>query len=121
MLDNCRNILLVLINHYLVSNYFDKNILLDISLEGKNRNNQLYTTIMEIERLMSRICFEKHYIVDKDSILEIINSSKEVLFNNLAQELNNNDEKDYSKDYRAYREIDNFAENYIAVSLYKEK
>lgn len=121
VLDNCRNILLILINHYLVSNYFDKNILLDISLEGKNHNNQLYTTIMEIERLMSRICFEKHYIADKDSILEIINSSKEVLFNNLTQELNNDDEKDYSKNYRAYREIDNFAENYIAVSLYKEK
>ena len=58
ILDNCRNVLLVLINHYLVSNYFDKNILLDISLDGENRNNKLYTTIIEIERLMSKICFE---------------------------------------------------------------
>lgn len=121
VLDNCRNILLILINHYLVSNYYDKNILLDISLDGNNINKKLYATTMEIERLMSRICFEKQYIVDKDNIIEIINNSKEVLFNNLSQELNRNDEKDYSKNYRAYREIDNFGENYIAVSLFKEK
>ncbi len=120
ILDNCRNILLVLINHYLVSSYFDKNILLDIFLNSEN-NNKLYTIIMEIERLMSRICFENQYIVDKESILTIIGSSKEVLLNNLTQELNKNNENDYSKNYRAYREIDNFAENYIAVSLYKEK
>lgn len=121
ILDNCRNVLLVLINHYLVSNYFDKNILLDISLEGENTNNILYATIMEIEKLMGKICFENQYIVDKENIIEIINSTKEVLLNNMTQELNNDDAKDYSKNYRAYREIDNFAENYIAVSLYKEK
>ena len=121
VLDNCRNILLVLINHYLVSNYFDKNILFDISLEGENRNNKLYNTIMEIERLMSGICFGSQYIVDKEKTIEIINNTRKVLLNNMTQELEKNDEKDYSKNYRAYREIDNFAENYIAVSLYKEK
>lgn len=121
VLDNCRNILLVLINHYLVSNYFDKNILFDISLEGENRNNKLYNTIMEIERLMSGICFESQYIVDKEKTIEIINNTRKVLLNNMTQELEKADEKDYSKNYRAYREIDNFAENYIAVSLYKEK
>lgn len=28
---------------------------------------------------------------------------------------------DYSKEYRTYREIDNFAENYVGVSLYNKK
>lgn len=121
ILDNCRNILLILINHYLVSNHFDKNILLDISLEGENRNNKLYNTIMEVERFMSKICFENQYIVDKGNVIEIINNTREILLNNMTQELKKDDEKDYSKNYRAYREIDNFAENYIAVSLYKEK
>lgn len=120
ILDNCRNVLLVLINHYLVSNYFDKNILLDISLDGENRNNKLYTTIIEIERLMSKICFESLYFVDKEKVIEIINNTGKVLLNNMKQEIEKDDEKDYSKNYRAYREIDNFAENYIAVSLYKE-
>ena len=120
ILDNCRNILLVLINHYLVSNYYDKNILLDISLDGENRNNKFYSTIMEIERLMSKICFENQYFVDKENAIEIINNTRKVLLNNMTQELEKDDEKDYSKNYRAYREIDNFAENYIAVSLYKE-
>ncbi len=121
VLDNCRNVLLVLINQYLVSNYFDKNILLEISLEGENANNKLYSTIMEIERLMSRICFENQYIIDKEMVCALINSVKELLFNDLKQELNKNNKEDYSKEYRAYREIDNFVENYIAVSLYKEK
>ncbi len=121
ILDNCRNVLLVLINHYLVSNYFDKNILLDISLDSENHNNKLYNTIMEIERSMSRICFENQYFVDKEKTIEIINNTRKVLLNNMTQELEKEDEKDYSKNYRAYREIDNFAENYIAVSLYKEK
>ena len=121
VLDNCRNVLLLLINHYLVTNYFEKNVLLDISLEGENSKNKLYNAIMEIDKLMSKICFESQYIIDKDKTIEIINSTKEVLLNNMKQELNKDNEKDYSKNYRAYREIDNFAENYIAVSLYKEK
>ncbi len=121
VLDNCRNILLVLINQYLVSNYLDKNILLDISANNENISSKLYTTIIEIEKLMSKICFENQYIIDKENILTIIGNSKEVLINNLMQEFNKNNLNDYSKSYRAYREIDNFAENYIAVSLYKEK
>ena len=121
VLDNCRNVLLVLINHYLVSNYFYKNILLDISLVGENNSNKLYNTIMEIERLMSMICFESQYVINKENIIEMINNSREVLVNNMTQELTNDNKKDYSKNYRAYREIDNFAENYVAVSLYKEK
>lgn len=120
VLDNCRNVLLALINHYLVSNYFDKNILLEISLEKDNCNKKLYANIMEIERTMSKICFENHYMIDRDNILEIINNTKEQIQNNLKQELASKPENDYSKNYRAYREIDNFAENYIAVSLYKE-
>ena len=44
ILDNCRNVLLVLINNYLVSNYFYKNILLDISLNFQNGNSKLYRT-----------------------------------------------------------------------------
>ena len=120
VLDNCRNVLLIIINHCLVSNYYDKNVLLDISLEGKNSNNKLYNAIMEVERLMSKICFESRFIIDKEKTIEIINNTKEILFSNMKQEIDNSTEKDYSKIYRAYREIDNFAENYIAVSLYKE-
>ena len=48
ILDNCRNVLLVLINNYLVSNYFYKNILLDISLNFQNGNSKLYSTIMKV-------------------------------------------------------------------------
>ncbi len=121
ILDNCRNILLILINHYLVSNYFDKNILLDISLKEEKYIAKIYDTIIKVEKMMCKICFENHYIIDKENIFTIIKNTKEVLFDNLTLELNMSKKTDYSKDYRAYREIDNFAENYIAVSLYKEK
>jgi hypothetical protein len=75
---------------------------------------------MKIESIMSRICFENQYIIDKDEVISSINSTKNVLINNYSLEANIPLKEDYSKDYRAYREIDNFAENYIAVSLYKE-
>ena len=121
ILDNCRNILLVLINHHLVSNYYSQNILLDVASLDKNGSSKIYESIMKIESLMSNICFKNQYIIDKESIIEIINISKEILLTNLSQENKNSVKEDYSKDYRAYREIDNFAENYIAISLYKEK
>lgn len=121
ILDNCRNILLILLNHYLVSNYTGKNILLDISSEREQQSVKLYNALLEVEKLMSKICFENQYITDKTNILNGINKTKQALLDNLRVELKKEEKEDYSKDYRAYREIDNFAENYIAVSLYNEK
>ena len=76
---------------------------------------------MAVENEMSKICFESWCVIDKERLLKIVSDTKSILLNNLALELNKDIKEDYSKDYRAYREIDNFAENYIAVSLYKEK
>ena len=121
ILDNCRNILLILLNHDLVINYFSDNALLDISLNNNEQSRLLYSSLMDVEKLMSRICFEKSYIINKDYVIRCIQNTKNVLANNLNAELDRTVKNDYSKDYRAYREIDNFAENYIAVSLYKEK
>jgi len=121
ILDNCRNILLILLNHTLVSNYLNENVLLDISSNKKKRVNGLNKTIMKVEKIMSQICFQFQYIINKDYIMESINSTKKILKDNLNTELNRELKNDYSKDYRAYREIDNFGENYVAVSLYIEK
>ncbi len=120
VLDNCRNILLVLINHYLVSNYSENNILFEVSLCNEKFISKLYDVIMETEKVMSKICFENQYVIEKENILTLVNDTKATLLKNLDLEMNDKTKKDYSKDYRAYREIDNFAENYIAVSLYKE-
>lgn len=70
---------------------------------------------------MRNMCFKNNYLIDKNYICELIKKSQIILMNEVLNEITLNDKEDYSKEYRAYREIDNFAENYIAVSLYNEK
>ena len=121
ILDNCRNVLLVLLNHDLVSNNVNKNIILNISSLDEKNAFEIYNALIKIESCMSKICFQINYIIDKECIIENINQTINILNKSLKQELKIMDNVDYSKDYRAYREIDNFAENYVAVSLYNEK
>lgn len=120
ILDNCRNILLIVMNHKLVSDYFNKNVLLDISSSRNTCFNRIYQNLMAIECIMSNICFKNNFLINVDDIMESINVTKNILDNNLKAEIMCVAKDDYSKDYRAYREIDNFGENYVAVSLYKE-
>lgn len=120
ILDNCRNVLLILLNHYLVSDYSDKNILLDISSIKENNFNKIYENLLCIEDLICKICFKTEYVIDKDYIAKNISDTMNLLNKNLEYEVNKIEKQDYSKDYRAYREIDNFGENYVAVSLYEE-
>ncbi|NMA50414.1 MAG: HAD-IIB family hydrolase [Mollicutes bacterium] len=121
ILDNCRNVLLVIMNHKLVSNNVNDNILLDISSKENKDFNDIYNILFEIEDIMSKICFEEKVLINKDLVCNLVRKSKELINDNFMIEQLSNEKKDYSKDYRAYREIDNFGENYTAVSLYKEK
>ena len=120
ILDNCRNVLLILLNHNLVSNNSNKSILLNISSFDEKSVFDIYSVLFKIEDYIDRICFHLNYIIDKECITESINQIINILNKNLKQELQVLNKTDYSKDYRAYREIDNFAENYIAVSLYND-
>ena len=121
ILDNCRNVLLVTINHRLISDYKDSNILLDISSQNNKNFNDIYNASFNIDEIMRNMCFKNNYLIDKNYICELIKKSQIILMNEVLNEITLNDKEDYSKEYRAYREIDNFAENYIAVSLYNEK
>ena len=119
--DNCRNVLLILLNHYLVLNAKNNNILLDISSEINKDLYDLTKTLIKIEDTMSSICFRNATILNSNKLCETINDTKNILELNYKKELISEAKNDYSKDYRAYREIDNFAENYIAVSIYNDK
>lgn len=121
ILDNCRNLLLVIMNHKLVSNSLNNNSLLDISSKNNKCFYDIYDILFKIDDMMSKICFENKTLIDKDLVCNLINQSKKLMNDNLLIEKSTEDKGDYSKDYRAYREIDNFGENYTAVSLYKEK
>lgn len=121
ILDNCRNVLLILMNHNLVLSATNYNILVDISMKENKNLYEITKVLLEIESIMSKICFENNYLINKDNLLESINGTKKIIEKNLDIEMISELKEDYSKDYRAYREIDNFAENFIAVSLYNEK
>lgn len=121
ILDNCRNVLLVIMNHKLVSNNTDENILLDISSKDNKQFNDIYNILFQIEDIMNKICFEESNLINKDLVNYLLDKSKNIVYDNFITEKLSNDKEDYSKDYRAYRELDNFGENYTAVSLYKEK
>lgn len=121
ILDNCRNMLLVIINHKLVSDYKDNSILLDITSKNNKSLNNIYNVLFEVDEVMKNMCFKNNYLINKDLVCELINRSQIILMNEFLNEKEFNDKEDYSKEYRTYREIDNFAENYIAVSLYREK
>ena len=121
ILDNCRNVLLILMNHNLVLSAKNYNILVDISMKENQSLYEITKVLLEIESIMSKICFEDNYLINIDNLLESIYGTKKIIEKNLDIEMISELKEDYSKDYRAYREIDNFAENYIAVSLYNEK
>ena len=121
ILDNCRNVLLVIMNHKLVHYGDNDNILLDISLKENRTFFDIYDTLLKVEENMSNICFKSEFFIDKDFICSLVTKTKDLLIDNLRDENLLEEKDDYSKDYRAYREIDNFGENYTAVSLYQEK
>lgn len=121
ILDNCRNVLLVIMNHKLVYYGVNDNILLDISLKENRTFFDIYDTLLKVEENMSNICFKSKFFIDKDFICSLVTKTKDLLIDNLRDENLSEEKDDYSKDYRAYREIDNFGENYTAVSLYQEK
>ena len=121
ILDNCRNVLLIIMNHKLFSDDFNNNTLMEISSMNNKDFFEIYKILFKVEDVMSNICFKNDFLIDKDYICNTVNESKKILTKNLLIEESQKVKEDYSKDYRAYREIDNFGENYTAVSLYKEK
>lgn len=120
ILDNCRNILLVILNHKLYTDFLDKNVLLNLEKENYDYK-KIYWALLKIESLMKKCCFEVDYLLNISNIKNVILKTLNILKNNFDLEKKDNNKEDYSKDYRAYREIDNFAENFITVSLYNKK
>lgn len=76
ILDNCRNALLIIINHKLVSDYFNKNVLLDISSSQNTNFNCIYQNLIRVEYIMSSICFKNNFLINVDDIMECINITK---------------------------------------------
>ena len=117
LLDNIRNILLLQINHNLISMYPNESILININSRENEYINELYSVLYLNEKLMADICFDSTFIFQVTDIKKILNMTNVIISNEFYNFLKADKGKDYSKEYRAYREIDNFAENYITMCL----
>lgn len=121
LLDNIRNIVLILINHKLIQFYNDKNILINISSCKNIDIDKLYNILYLTENLMTKICFENNFLIKINEIKEILSLIDFSINKDFFEFLTMSQEKDYSKEYRTYREIDNFAENYLTVKIDSDK
>lgn len=122
ILDNIRNYLLVNINQQLMLNYDVDTIMINLNnLSEDDLLNKMYLILMTVDKMMGNICFDKSYILNKKDIInELENIYKlSVILEELF--LKSDEKRNYSKDFRAYREIDNFAENYITAALSIDK
>ena len=72
LLDNIRNIVLILINHKLIQFYNDKNILINISSCKNIDIDKLYNILYLTENLMTKICFENNFLIKINEIKEIL-------------------------------------------------
>ena len=128
ILDNMRNYLLISMNYQIISEFYQKNIL--INLEKINQNSliyYIYNRLLHNETILANMCFSTDYKVDKKEIIKLLYDILNIIafdkerFKKM-QKNKNYLEQDYSKSLRAFREIDNFAENYITVSntIYKD-
>ena len=124
LLDNIRNVSLINLNAAIISEYPEnKNLVLSFDSYMKNDEVKEWFNICNyIYDNMEKICFNKENVEGyPKEIYEILNRvienyprivGKVVSKNNL--ELNN-------RSFRTYREIDNFIENFITISLTVEK
>ncbi len=116
--DNIRNYLLILLNQQILANNNDENILVNLeALPKQYLLYRLYIVLLKTENLMKEVVFNKNFVLKLSDINDLIQSSL-----NISEEFrvsfNRQPEKEnYSKEFRAYREIDNFGENFSTCYL----
>ena len=124
ILDNIRNYLLISINYQIEKNYDDENALINFKkLNEKTILYNLYDLLLKVDTIIKNSCFQTNYLLNKKELTEILLKLISIIVIDKQIFKNSIDIGNYSKQFRAYREIDNFAENYVTVmmSLSKEK
>ena len=120
ILDNIRNAILICINANLMQDYNnDKTTIINLeNIDNNSRIYNLYNILLATLGIMTLICTDKDYEISIKQINKLFEKSISELTNEFYKVYDDKDEdKDYSKIYRAYREIDNFSENLLTVSL----
>lgn len=118
ILDNIRNELLILLNQQVIKS--SKNQTLYLNLEKIDKNTlmyKIYKILLEVIKLMQYISFNDSYPIDRNGLYCVLNNAIMVTNEFQSMFLQENTKDNYSKEFRAYREIDNFAENFITCYL----
>ena len=122
LIDNIRNYLLILLNQQIVNNQIEKNVMINLETLSKNSlMYKIYNNLISTENLMKNISFNEYYKINSVDIQNLINNT--ILITNefrLKFIVQSGKETD-SKEFRAYRETDNFAENFITCYLMLQK
>lgn len=122
VLDNVRNVSLVLMNNRLNQLYEEENVLLNFEqLDRETHLYQFYQVLCLNDDYMSQISFDKNTNLYNLDIINLLRKTNECLYRQMRDFSPSIIKYDYSDDYRTYREIDNFAENFITVDLAKDK
>lgn len=118
ILDNYRNQLIILLNQQIGITQNNKSLL--INLEKVDKESiiyQLYSDLIMVHKMMQNLTFDTDFKIDRDKIGKLLQHA--ILITNQFtlsfQDLD--DRKNYCKEFRVYREIDNFAENFITCYL----
>lgn len=119
ILDNLRNVLIVILNHEITRSYHDKNILLKLNSKNNTKINNIYKILYLIDEMIAKSCFNEDYTISKNQIMDLMNLCENYIDIDKQTFINSFEDIDFSKEFRAYREIDNFAENYITAMLNK--
>lgn len=120
VLDNIKNIALLMLNARIVCDFPNENILLPFDTYLKVDNiKSWYDICNDIYITMGNLCFsEKNYI---DGLESLLYKLVEIYKDDVLDILNKDDENLYKKCFRSYREIDNYIENYITMNLVIDK
>ncbi len=122
LIDNIRNYLLILLNQQIVSNKVGKNVI--VNLEALTKDSllcKMYNSLISVEILMKNISFVEDYEINSMDVENLIKNTILITDEFVSKFVRQSDKENYSKVFRAYREIDNFAENFITCYLTLQK
>ena len=122
LIDNIRNYLLILLNQQIVSNEIDKNAMVNLEMLIKDSlMYKIYYSLISTENLMKDILFNENYKINSIDVENLIKNIILITNEFRVSFIKQPDKENYSKDFRAYREIDNFVENFITCYLTFQK
>lgn len=123
VLDNVKNVSLIMLNAKIVSKFPNENILLpfDTYLKDKDIMNW-YNICSNVYSEMGNLCFlDKPFDYQIEDIEKTLSKFAEEYKNGVLDILGKNDDGLNKKCFRSYREIDNYIENYITMNLVIQK